>query len=194
MVAQQRVQYACGLCHDEPRGQRVGEHLTWVPDRFPLVVGHRLLVTRSHQLSIGQSPTRCQQELRNELERISQDGDFVAFEHGPLRPGSAGSCVDHAHVHVLPFHPALTAVGLVRWPGFAVHGLEWRRAVGVADLAALGTKVPYLWYRDADGSEYVAVCGTAHPVPSQFMRRWVGERIGSSDWNWRTRRSYVLAS
>lgn len=162
-------------------------------DYAPLVPGHLLIVSRGHHKSVGSLGSRQRIEsvttvLNGIRERYESSGLYViAFEHGPYRYGEAGSCIDHAHVHVVPcakevslndvfFSPVLRSVGLI----------DWRRLDEIDSLRLLASHVSYLWIQDTARESVVTVVGAMDFVPSQTLRRWCAELLGLRSWDWRS--------
>jgi diadenosine tetraphosphate (Ap4A) HIT family hydrolase len=78
-------------------------HVRLLPDLFPVVPGHVLLVSRRHLPCYGAAAP----EVLADLERISRvAAEFVRDAYG-VEPvlwenGGAGQTVFHAHLHVMP--------------------------------------------------------------------------------------------
>lgn len=89
-----------------------GRDIHLIPDLFPVVPGHLLLVSREHLPSYGAAAPDVLDEL-GETARVAMD--FVHRSYGvePLlwENGGAGQTVFHAHLHVMPVAlPALAEV------------------------------------------------------------------------------------
>ncbi|MCW2900534.1 MAG: hypothetical protein JWO67_2799 [Streptosporangiaceae bacterium] len=137
-----------------------------VPDLAPVVEGHLLLVSMAHWTCAGAFPGRLWRAAlrwRDDLGEIYREAygtaGIVVLEHGPASPQGAGSCIDHAHWHLLPGAPGVRSVvesqGLTGVP--ATH-----QALG--DLHAAGRSY-LLVEEDADARVYAA-----EDVPGQFLR------------------------
>ncbi|MEA2684714.1 MAG: hypothetical protein QOK05_3042 [Chloroflexota bacterium] len=126
----------CVFCErsQEPDALLEGEHVHLIPDLFPVVPGHLLLVSRQHLPAYGAAGP----EVLDELERLSATAmDFVHREYGvePLlwENGGAGQTVFHAHVHVMPVAlPALEEVieseHMDEVTGWAAVAERWRNS------------------------------------------------------------------
>jgi len=164
--------------------------LAIVEDLVPLVAGHLLIVTRAHQPAIGGLPTEEIQDvetyvkvLRAEYEERGQS--VVTFEHGSKGPGEAGSCIDHAHVHIVPSTRQITATNIVASPFLKSAGLtDWRSMRGLNDLTQLYRYMSYLWIQDSSGAFAVTVTTDGRSVPCQALRRWCAEALGLAEWDW----------
>jgi len=157
-----------------------------LPTIGPLVAGHLLICSRAHLPSIGAvvhaSPSVSELEgLTRLVERRLTElygKPCILFEHGPVSTGCrAGSCTDHAHLHIAP-----VSVDLL--PHILRPGLEWREGNSLRDLAALAERrQAYMFYRNADGKGYV--CEVNQVLPSQFLRQALALAAGrSGEWNW----------
>ena len=104
----------CVFCHpDASPGVLVeDEHVRLIPDLFPVVPGHVLVVSRAHLSCYGDASP----EVLDSLERLSGLArEFVVAEYG-VEPvlwenGGAGQTVFHAHLHLMPVSlPAIEEV------------------------------------------------------------------------------------
>jgi diadenosine tetraphosphate (Ap4A) HIT family hydrolase len=151
-----------------------------LPDRSPLCPGHMLAAARRHVLSMAElGPSALEHigatltELCAKLGPEFRDcGDYFFFEHGtPPVADSGGTCIDHAHVHMLPmdarmFHRLIAA-------------RNWQEISEFRDLQDF-QHVGYA-YLGIKGSHYV------YPKPdigSQWIRRQVCAALDRDDWDW----------
>jgi diadenosine tetraphosphate (Ap4A) HIT family hydrolase len=100
------------------------------------------------------------------------------FEHGcgQRGPGRAGSCIDHAHLHLVPAEVELRRVLGEQFPS--------RRLDGLAGLRAFeGLPFGYV-YLEEEGERMVFELD--RQVPSQLVRRLIAglKSLGTS-WDWR---------
>ncbi|MEV5412692.1 hypothetical protein AB0K60_28145 [Thermopolyspora sp. NPDC052614] len=150
-----------------------------MPDLAPVAEGHLLVVTVRHELAMAAGGVEALNRLDRHLQRIDRlfrmayGVQAMFFEHGPHRPGTAGSCIDHAHVHALPARVSLLRA--VRRSGMQMAPIS---------LATLSTR--YL-----SGDSYLFVqegsIRAFHPtaeMPSQLMRRVYTETTGGREWRW----------
>src|SRR4051812_36246748 len=79
-----------------------------IPSIGALVPGHLLVCPLEHVPSLGaldaqtfDSVMRLSTDLEAALAREFGANSLV-FEHGPGTKSAAGSCVDHAHLHIVP--------------------------------------------------------------------------------------------
>jgi diadenosine tetraphosphate (Ap4A) HIT family hydrolase len=107
-----------------------------VPDKFPLLPGHVLVISKAHHRCHAETPAEAEEELEGAAERARV---FLRAAYGvPVlvwENGVCGQTVHHAHLHLLPLaaegcpaeleeHPEVWAVG--GWEEvrthFAQHG------------------------------------------------------------------------
>jgi hypothetical protein len=101
-------------------------------------------------------------------------GDLLEAEHGSTLECKAGACVVHTHIHLLP--------GCMKYHEFLDGSL--RLFDRLPDLAGIqGFSQPYILVRGNLGK---AAVFHADSVPEQAIRRVLCERLGQSNWDWRT--------
>ncbi|MEU5883977.1 HIT domain-containing protein [Spirillospora sp. NPDC047279] len=156
------------------------EHFFLMPDLAPIVDGHLLLVTVRHHECAGAFDPAMWARARAWRDRVARayraaygSDDLVLLEHGPGTAQGGGSCIDHAHWHLLPgsggVRAVVTARGLPGEP--ASHETVRRR------------------YRRRRSYLLIEECGTAtvHPgdgVPSQFLRWAATVALAEGPWRW----------
>jgi diadenosine tetraphosphate (Ap4A) HIT family hydrolase len=152
------------------------EYLTVIPDVAPCVAGHTLIVSRKHQRSLiehWESGRLCR--LLQIIEKtLSGDGfGVVAFEHGILGSTETKSCVEHSHVHIIPFAREIRNT----------LEIELGRMVRIncPDATSLNGGPAYALLRDISGQWYVHNTG---PIPGQVIRRAVTGISNESPWDW----------
>lgn len=152
-----------------------------VPTLGHFIPGWLLLIPRLHYPCLGaldpdQLSELMEVKARSEALLKSLYGAVIKFEHGPCSPGTAGSCVSHAHLHLVPtwkdFHSELCT------------NFTGRR---IGDLFELSSEYrngsPYLFYEDDTG---LASVYQAPLIPSQYMRMLIARHIGRLDqYDWR---------
>jgi diadenosine tetraphosphate (Ap4A) HIT family hydrolase len=167
-------------------------HFVVVPDLAPLASGHVLIATLQHYLSVGHLESHEKVvELTHILDVVrakyeARGQHVLAFEHGPMIPGGAGSCIDHLHVHVLPVKREISIVEATSSPFFRhVDLVDWRRLDDLSSLRSLQRYASYLWIQDTTGDFFVTVAGSGGGVPPQALRRWCAEILMLDAWDWR---------
>lgn len=148
------------------------------------VEGYCLIVSKRHVGSIGrlndveQDAFAALINLLNEYSLETYNKPVICFEHGAVSCNNlAGGCVDHAHLHVVPYEQKLCDV--VRSYGLTVQRIESIRSL---HSIAFSDR-PYLYWKEINGEEYVVV---DEFVSSQFFRKIIADSHGLTDkWDWR---------
>jgi len=180
-----------------------------IPSLGPLTDTHLLAVTIDHVKSFAASETRALQTASRIIDRFTKNlGPALVFEHGSGGGHDrAGSCVDHAHLHLLALPTGMSTpppptLGAITRAGTSteVHGISqylscerepesqlvWRpldciEKLGEGELAAAS----YLLYGSPGALMWTIAPST---LPSQFLRRHIYKSIGSAQptWDWRS--------
>lgn len=154
------------------------------PSIGALVPGYCLVLPTTHVRSIGHLPLQqlCRLEvlLDDVATRLARGfgGRVLYYEHGPVsveRP--AGSCADHAHLHVVPVPDGVD---------LATRFRADFDAYPIAGLGALGRQVErnesYLLLGEHGGDVLLSDAGR---VVSQHFRRVLAAQLGRHDeWDW----------
>jgi diadenosine tetraphosphate (Ap4A) HIT family hydrolase len=137
-----------------------------IPDLAPVAEGHLLLVTTAHWTCAGAFPEelwRAAERWRDQVATLYGQAygteDIVVLEHGPARPQGAGSCIDHAHWHLLPGVRGVRAV-------VEDHGLTGMRSSHRVARALHAAGRSYLLVEEGGQGRIYA----AEDVPGQFLR------------------------
>jgi diadenosine tetraphosphate (Ap4A) HIT family hydrolase len=150
------------------------------------VFGYTLIISKEHFPSFAYVPEHQFSELeafRNKvLDKLHNlcPHPITIMEHGALnRCQRGGSCIDHAHLHLMPLaadlHPVLS------------------ERFSLTDLATISglqrfkdAQVPYLYYQ-REGLRSYGV-GLSQDVPSQMLRQIACQALGTPEmWDWRNR-------
>jgi diadenosine tetraphosphate (Ap4A) HIT family hydrolase len=147
-----------------------------LPALGPIVLGHVLVVTRDHITSLGQTGRSTIDEYEALVESvIRRPGysrrDLLEAEHGSSDQESAGACITHAHVNLIPGLGSLVEV--------LDHELP-RLPIEPSPAGLLFPPPPYIFMRAADHVRLFR----AHDVGSQRIRRAIFERLSRDDWDW----------
>jgi ATP adenylyltransferase len=148
------------------------------------VVGYMLVISRDHYISYADLPPTLFPELDVFSSRVAAhiraitETAVMTFEHGAVnRPRRAGSCIDHAHLHLFP-----TADLLVPRLASEFDFVQLPSHSDVRRFRAGDT--PYLYFRTGAGEQYAAP--VRPDLPSQFIRRLACDSLGCADlWDWR---------
>lgn len=149
------------------------------------VEGYSLIVPFAHECSLSCfEPEELEviENFKNEIASLlgrAYAAPIRVFEHGCGQSGRAraGSCIDHAHLHLVPVDVRLKPLLCRRFP--------WRRLGGLAELASLG-RLPFGYiYLEEEGERILVELD--REVPSQFLRRLIGhlKSVGRG-WDWRS--------
>ncbi len=160
------------------------EHFALLPDLFPLMAGHCLMISKPHFVNMACRDAVIEREFRDfwhtSYDFISKKyGAPLAFEHGSTNEAlGGGSCVFHAHIHLIParapVEDALRVFGRIETFPMTKTWIT-SSEVGIND---------YLAYHSQDGSKgFVAPLIKAPPC--QFIRRFIAHYIGFAHWNWK---------
>lgn len=161
-----------------------------IPSLGPLVTGHSLIVTRSHESSVILYTGR--KHLWQELEQILNDvksifeknfgcSDFIAFEHGSVNDAAMLCSTNHAHLHVVPLRPH-------DLPRIADRLNLEEGGIHLRDLPDICTTardfiVYCLFTRDDPTRLWKVIQADTHP--SQYMRRELASAFGLDGWDWK---------
>ena len=160
------------------------ENFVVMPTVGCFVEGYLLIVTKKHYYSFAEVPPEMMEELEKLIARVKEvlrnlyGQEVVCFEHGGAACSiSMGSCIDHAHFHLLPYSGSLTE----EIKPFALNG---KRIEDLSNLRQYGaSNTPYLFWQDTDDSMNVVDSGF---VPSQFFRRVIAAHYDiPNKWDWR---------
>lgn len=155
--------------------------VTIIADIAPMVPGYALILTNNHVPSFAfmrpellQKVEELKKQLRDYLKPVF--GEVVFFEHGPTQPSSsAGCCIDHAHLHVVP-----TDVDLLP---LISRDYDFSSLPNFGNINYNKWCTDYLYYENQTGDMFLtSVIGS---TPSQYFRRVLSQALGGEcAWNW----------
>jgi diadenosine tetraphosphate (Ap4A) HIT family hydrolase len=155
-----------------------------VPTIGALTQGNSLIISKFHATSMASLPDSSFEDFlafKNEVIRgmLQIFPTILCFEHGVAYPQtSSGSCIDHAHWHILP-----ASADLIRC---VLHSLELKSVGGFDEVRAKvhgGLANGYLYLEHSNGESYVLYPST--PLESQLVRRLIARAQGRPDeWDW----------
>lgn len=154
------------------------------------IEGYLLLCTNEHYDGFGNVPQSLEKEFfeilkkTKDILRREYSKDIVVFEHGPRKGCTGGgTCIDHAHMHVIPLE-----IDLIR-------SLREKHLypIEVQNLGILreiySENGSYIFIEQEDKMQ---VARLNRLIPSQFMRKVIAEQIGKLDmWDWRQYPDYA---
>src|SRR5579862_683936 len=148
------------------------------------VFGYTLIVTKEHFLSYAYVPEHLFPELEafrdgvlDKLHNICPH-PITILEHGAInRCQRGGSCIDHAHLHLMPLAPDLYPLLNERFSFDELGSISQLRRFNDAQIS-------YLYYqREGLPSHAVRL---SQDVPSQLLRQLACQALGEPDlWDWR---------
>ena len=166
-----------------------------IPDIAPVVEGHFLIVTKAHWTCFANVDDDTYTSLKQAKEYLKssvfKDKRLLFFEHGAVRENTAGACIDHAHMHVIPI-PFDISIDIDRFIGMYVFS-EKTIANKYSIQKCAKDEQPYVFYEiDMDRQWYYPV----EVMPHQFFRMMVSYRFSVKHYRWgeqyRTDRSKEL--
>jgi diadenosine tetraphosphate (Ap4A) HIT family hydrolase len=157
---------------------RTTQNFAVLPAIGPLVIGHAMIVSRQHFTSLAAMPlfaiTEYDSLVRQLLKFPSVSGDLLEAEHGGTTGDSAGGCISHTHVNILP--------------GLSNHSNIFDRQLPVLKSFTELTDIhelqyPYIMLRSNGGQ---GTAFLARGLPSQFIRLGLANALSLGRWDWRT--------
>jgi diadenosine tetraphosphate (Ap4A) HIT family hydrolase len=150
------------------------------------VFGYTLIISKEHFASFACVPEHLFPELEDfrnnvldKLHNVCPD-PVTTTEHGALnRCQRGGSCIDHAHLHLMPLAVDLSPMLSERF--------SFRELASISELRRFKkAQIPYLYYQ-REGLRGRGV-GLSQDVPSQLLRRIACQALGTPElWDWRER-------
>lgn len=149
------------------------EHFILIPDVAPCRPGHVLAVATQHVTSMA--ALWASGEVERLIEKVSSAlmgyaPAIAAFEHGVEDQGKAASCVEHAHLHLIPsserFGESL---------GREIPELQ------EVEAPSIPQSNEYAVLRDTDGRWFQAIGAS---IPGQSIRRAAIPASHGPYWNW----------
>lgn len=177
-------QYGCALLRpDWPHPDRI---LATEPDAFaiagygPQVYPYALIVTNRHITSLAEATASERLSVLHCIDRLQMLSPFrglapAVFEHGG-KGGSACSCLEHCHLHVISGQYPVQA-----W-------LEEEEACEPAmmdEQRGFGVGGSYLFAGRYSGGRLVGVTAQPEERTPQYFRQMLALRLGLTSWDWR---------
>lgn len=156
------------------------KHCCVVAALGPIAYGHYLIISKNHNPSFALCTNDEQKECREICEMISNMSAFkgmhpIEFEHGATGGECSGSCIVHAHMHIVFLGESTNGY-------LQMAGIVERIHDGFDDLAV--SKTPYLYYADPLNRKATITLFRAIDVPRQALRKSVTEFSGVGEWDW----------
>lgn len=155
-----------------------------IPDFSPLTIGHLLILPYTHSHGIASLDNSTILDFNQSIsfvENLYSGGQGTFFEHGAVVPSTAGSSIDHAHLHFLPIDIDIELL-------LTKQNFDLTRVTPIHSLSELKQfsfqRQPYIYWK------HINDIGFAYPVgalKSQFLRFAIGETISKNrNYNWHT--------
>lgn len=148
-------------------------------DISPLCIGHILIVTNSHYLNFYETSKEIKQDVIRIKEKIKDiykqvyNADVLFFEHGSAQPGYAGSSIDHAHLHCVPYKFDITD-SLNDLLGTPIK-------CDILSLNDFNNEFSYIYLEKNDNEKLIY---KVEQLPSQFLRKLLSEKNGDIEYLW----------
>jgi len=159
------------------------------------IEGYLLLCSKKHFIGVGGTPKKYNSELEDALKTTRKilsetyDSDTIVFEHGPrIGCHRGGGCLDHSHLHVLPFNGGLMeplVINLLNGLGIN-YFYKLERVENFERLHEIykEQKTSYLFIETAGRERYATEVN--FPIPSQYLRQIIASKLNRGDkWDWR---------
>lgn len=152
-----------------------------VPARGSLVEGYLLIFPKKHYHSLANLPHNLLSSLskiKSAIRRMlaTHFTDPIFFEHGAVcRTKRAGSSIEHAHLHCVPFEKDLVPRLQLLHRFTSIDKFE--------DIAKQSAKhQSYIYFENQNQEKFIL---DDVSVPSQHLRRVIAEELGIPDrWDW----------
>jgi len=153
------------------------------PDIAPLVCGHFLIISKKHINSYGNASDEIFESFLRAKHFIKYNllkgMEILFFEHGAVVTRTAGACIDHAHVHVIPAIPGISVDKYIKECGFIDSDKIQATKHTLRECAEKFQS--YIYYDSTSDGEWF------YPVnylPTQFFRLMISQKL-STYHNWK---------
>lgn len=156
------------------------ENLYVIPDIAPLTDGHILIITNEHYTNFYSVPKEIKEQveiLKNNIRKVFKEkyqSDTLFFEHGSLKSGEAGSSIEHAHLHAVPYSKPIKEKldKLLNQGSISCNIIREEKPTN---------PFPYLYIEDElDGNHIYKV----DKLPTQFLRKFMAELQYNDEYKW----------
>lgn len=178
----------CSLCNSNKIldtasiGRRIlydGKYIYVAVDISPLSIGHILIITKSHYFNFYETDEKVKEEtkkIKHIIQNVFKDiyhSETIFFEHGSKESGKAGSSIDHAHLHAIPLSIDMKSV---------LDNLLGESIECNILLEKFHNEFSYIYLEN----DNIKVIYKVDELPSQYLRKVVGEQINNFQYDWRT--------
>ncbi len=177
----------CDLCKRENESSRIlleTKNFYVMPTLGQIIEGYLVICTKEHYIGLSHLPEKLLEELEDLKEKCKEVLGKVYtsplfFEHGSITEcNKAGACIDHAHLHVVPFETDIFEDIAKNFKPRKISNLKEVRIQNER-------QVPYLYYENQKGDKYVFEINSI--IPSQYLRQVISSKTKEPfKWDWRT--------
>ena len=161
------------------------------------IPGYVLVVSKDHSIGTGDIDAADRKELAEMIVKAKSVvsgvfGSTMVFEHGPrVCDTRGGSCLDHAHIHIVPSKSVMDALAVDLFKKLEYNGQFYRvdRLESMVSLERTAEiyhakKTSHLYVESPDGLQILTEVN--FHLPSQYMRRIIAYTQKIPHWNWRS--------
>lgn len=152
-----------------------------IPDIAPLKLGHVLIITNEHYTNFFSTSPEIKNDVKKlqdnirKLYRKIYNSDTLFFEHGSLKEGDAGSSIEHAHLHAIPFTKSIK-----NELDKIVDNLPIK--CNIIKENDFNGEYSYLYIENEIDGNYIY---KVDKLPSQFLRKFIANLLDSEVYNWK---------
>lgn len=151
------------------------------PDIAPVVDGHFLIVSKVHYNSFANADENTYTSLeraKNFLrDSVFKDTKSLFFEHGAVIKNTAGACIDHSHIHVIPISSDIDIDGFI---SMFVSSKKIEADIH-SILQCAKNNQPYIFYEIEKDNSWLYHVDT---LPRQFFRMMVSYSFSIKQYRW----------
>jgi len=162
------------------------ENFIVIPTLGQFIEGWLMIVSKEHKRAASTMNYIELTELNDLIKTVRQIieyayGKTIIFEHGPAKSPykKAGCCVEHMHIHVVPFKNKLSSViDFIPFPHIKIFSFK--------ALSLLSVDESYLLLGEKSFSDEFYLFQVNKTIPNQYLRQIIAV-ISDKDnqWDWR---------
>lgn len=147
-------------------------------DISPLCRGHILIVTNEHYLNFYETPKAIKDDvikIKDCIKKVYKEvynSDVLFFEHGSAKSGEAGSSIDHAHLHAIPYNFNLES---------EIKLFDTFFECDILTNYQFNNEFSYIYLEQNDRMKRIY---KVEKLPSQFMRKVVTSKLNYDNYLW----------
>lgn len=148
-------------------------------DISPLCLGHILIITNEHYLNFFETPKDIKNDVINLKKKIKEtykkiyNTDVLFFEHGSAQSGYAGTSIDHAHLHCIPYNNDISST-LEKLLGIPI-------ACDILTKDNFHNEFSYIYIESEKIEKQIY---KVEKLPSQFLRKLLSNNLGNDEYLW----------